>query len=178
MESGISPPMPSHGGNSGTPPGSSARSPRLPPSPIIVSRLPPASSLTRESLAQSELELDKQKKDLQRQKALDEALQDQEWEIQRLRAKEDIGDTPKRKAEKGKAREMGGGFKGFERPPQAWELYSAMDRHDIDFIMKVRDYAFVLLLQKNAGEFPIVYASRLGERHRDIVILIVGAMSR
>jgi hypothetical protein len=68
--------------------------------------------------------------------------------------------------------------KGFIRPPQAYELYQAIDKKDIEFIMRVRDHAFGLLLQKNAGEFPIVYASRIGERHRDVVILLIGAMSR
>lgn len=29
-----------------------------------------------------------------------------------------------------------------------------------------RDHAFPLLLQKNAGEFPIVYASRIGKSHQ------------
>jgi hypothetical protein len=32
--------------------------------------------------------------------------------------------------------------------------------------MRVRDHAFPLLLQKNAGEFPIVYASRIGKSHK------------
>lgn len=63
--------------------------------------------------------------------------------------------------------------------------------------MRVRDHAFPLLLQKNAGEFPIVYASRIGKTHQgtcssdliaalhradvqllDIAILICGALSR
>lgn len=68
--------------------------------------------------------------------------------------------------------------KGFAAPPQAYELYQAIDKHDIDFIMRVRDHAFGLLLQKNGGEFPIVYAARIGEGHRDIVILLIGAFSR
>lgn len=32
--------------------------------------------------------------------------------------------------------------------------------------MRVRDHAFPLLLQKNAGEFPIVYVARIGKSHR------------
>lgn len=86
--------------------------------------------------------------------------------------------TWSRKAEgKGKGKD-GDRTKGFERPPQAWELYKAIDGHDIDYIMRVRDHAFGLLLQKNGGEFPIVYAARQGEKHRDVVILLVGALSR
>lgn len=67
---------------------------------------------------------------------------------------------------------------GFAHPPQAYELYQAIDRKDIDFIMRVRDHAFNLLLQKNSGQFPILYAARIGPGHRDIVILLIGAMSR
>lgn len=75
---------------------------------------------------------------------------------------------------KGKEKET----RGFERPPQAWELYKAIDGHDIEYIMRIRDHAFGLLLQKNGGEFPVIYAARQGEKHRDVVILLVGAMSR
>ena len=170
-------PSPSLAGTSRSPGKEPARSPRIRSSPILLHPLPPSSNLDKIGRAQSELELDKQIRDHDRQKALEEALQDQEWEIQRLKAREEIGAVAQRKAEKGKAKDTIVS-RGFERPPQAYELYSAMDRHDIDFIMRVRDHAFGLLLAKNAGEFPIVYAARLGVKHRDIVILLVGAMSR
>lgn len=75
-------------------------------------------------------------------------------------------------------KDTGSGRAGFERPPQAWELYKAIDKHDIEYIMRVRDGAFGLLLQKHGGEFPIVYAARQGEKWRDVVILIIGALSR
>jgi hypothetical protein len=91
-----------------------------------------------------------------------------------------VGSSWGRKGVKGKEKDTMGkeSSKGFIRPPQAYELYQAIDRKDIDFIMRVRDHSFGLLLQKNAGEFPIVYASRIGEGHRDVVILLIGAMSR
>ncbi|KAK4688617.1 hypothetical protein P7C73_g1486, partial [Tremellales sp. Uapishka_1] len=144
-------------------------------SPVLLQPLPPSTSLTKESLAQSELELDRQTRQLQRERELKEALQEQEWEIQRETVRNDLG-TWTRKNEKEKQRDVVS--KGFVRPPQAYELYQAIDKHDIDFIMRVRDHSFGLLLQKNAGEFPIIYASRIGESHRDVVILLVGAMSR
>lgn len=165
--------------NSQAGPSTAALSPRLPSSPVLLLPLPPASSITSESLAQSELELDKQQRDVIREKALAEALQEQEWEIQRQQAKESIG-TIKSSSSKSDNKAKGGGTTSgaFTKPPQAYELYAAIDRHDIDFIMRVRDHAFNLLLQKNAGEFPIVYAARQGEKHRDVVILLIGAMSR
>lgn len=79
---------------------------------------------------------------------------------------------------KGISGESGPSTAGFQRPPQAYELYQAIDKKDIDFIMRVRDHAFHLLLQKNAGQFPILYAARIGPGHRDVVILLIGALSR
>jgi hypothetical protein len=97
-----------------------------------------------------------------------------------------VGTWPAAQAGKGKGKQKaqrqhggaGGGTRGFARPPQAYELYQAIDKKDIDFIMRVRDHAFYLLLQKNASEVPVVSAARCGESHRDVLILIVGAMSR
>ena len=104
-------------------------------------------------------------------------MQEQEWEVERLAATSEAG-TWKAGNIKGKRKEDNGPSKAFTRPPQAYELYQAIDKKDIDFIMRVRDHAFGLLLQKNAGEFPIVYAARIGESHRDILILLIGALSR
>jgi hypothetical protein len=164
-------PLPSQNAQAGP-----STSPRLPPSPVLLQPLPPASSLKREGLASSELELDRQQRQIERERQLAEALQEQEWEIQRAAVREDMG-TWRHGSDKGKTRESAP-TKGFDRPPQAWELYGAIDKHDIEFIMRVRDHAFGLLLQKNAGEFPIVYAARQGEKHRDVVILLIGALSR
>lgn len=163
-------------------------SPRLPPSPILVQTLPSTFALEQEGIAHSELELDRQIKQAAREKALAEALQEQQWGIERAQAKEDSGggglavlrnltSRSKAKANAG-AGGAGGPTAAFERPPQAYELYQAIDRKDVDFLMRVRDHAFGLLLQKNAGEFPILYAARIGQSHRDVVILLVGALSR
>ncbi len=154
-----------------------SRSPRLQSSPVLLSPLPPSLALQRESLAQSELELDRQYRQAQRERELAEALLEQEWEVQRAAAGAENGSWG-RMPEKGKAKAVNDPTKGFVRPPQAYELYQAIDKHDIDFIMRVRDHAFPLLLQKNAGEFPIVYAARIGDSHRDVVVLLVGALSR
>ena len=142
--------------------------------------LPPASSLDKESAASSELELDRQTRQLQRERELAEALQEQQFEVERQNAKNTSLWT--RATNGGRQRGTSSGSSGatqpFANPPQAYELYKAIDKHDIEFIMRVRDHAFPLLLQKNAGEFPIVYASRIGKTHRDIVVLLVGALSR
>lgn len=152
----------------------------LPPSPIPIMALPSSSSLDIESLASSELELDRQARQLVRERQLAEALQDQQFAVERHNARNTsfwtIGKGKQRAS--GTSSSTNGPTKGFTHPPQAYELYQAIDKHDIEFIMRVRDHAFHLLLQKNAGEFPIVYAGRIGAGHRDIVILLIGAFSR
>ena len=141
--------------------------------------LPSASSLEKESVASSELELDRQARQVARERELAEALQDQQFEIDRQNARNSSFWTiGKGKSKAGRSASTSGPTQGFTHPPQAYELYKAIDKHDIDFIMRVRDHAFHLLLQKNAGEFPIVYAGRIGKSHRDIVILLIGALSR
>jgi len=151
----------------------------LPPSPIPIMALPSASSLEKESVASSELELDRQARQVARERELAEALQDQQFEIYRQNARNSSFWTiGKGKSKAGRSASTSGPTQGFTHPPQAYELYKAIDKHDIDFIMRVRDHAFHLLLQKNAGEFPIVYAGRIGKSHRDIVILLIGALSR
>ena len=169
-------PLPSYDAASPSTQQQKVPSPRIPPCPILLHPLPSTLTLTRESLAQSELELDRQTRQRERERALAEALQEQQWEIQRETAREGMG-TWSRKGEKGKERAQAEN-KGFSTPPQAWELYKAIDKHDIEYIMRVRDHAFGLLLSKHGGEFPIVYAARQGDKWRDVVILIVGALSR
>ncbi|OXC68452.1 hypothetical protein AYX13_02903 [Cryptococcus neoformans] len=166
-----------------TSPAASAKSPRLHSSPVLLLPLPPASAMEEESVFHSELELNRQIKQIQRERELEEALQDQVWQLERAAAREEQGTWSQRQQENSKSKDRSkddkwGNTQGFIRPPQAYELYQAIDKHDIDFIMRVRDHAFKLLLQKNGSEFPIVYAARLGEGWRDIVILLVGTLSR
>jgi len=150
----------------------------LPPSPIPIMPLPTSSSLVKESIASSELELDRQTRQIKKERELAEALQDQQFEIERQNAKNSSFWTIGKGKGKERSTSTSGPTQGFTHPPQAYELYKAIDKHDIEFIMRVRDHAFHLLLQKNAGEFPIVYAGRIGKSHRDIVILLIGALSR
>lgn len=158
--------------------------PPLPPSPMAILPLPLTASLDLESLASSELELDRQTRQLQREKELAEALQDQQFAVERQDARNTslwtrtLGRSSKGASDPTDTGGDDGSTRPFARPPQAYELYQAIDKHDIEFIMRVRDHAFHLLLQKNAGELPIVYASRIGRTHRDVVVLLIGALSR
>lgn len=143
--------------------------------------LPLSASLDKESLASSELELDRQARQVQRERDLAEALQDQQFAVDRQAARNTSLWTRlhSRTRSSTSASTAGSGpTQPFASPPQAYQLYQAIDKHDIEFIMRVRDHAFGLLLAKNAGEFPIVYASRIGPTHKDIVVLLVGALSR
>lgn len=145
--------------------------------PVLLQPLPPATVFEKEGAAQSELELDRQASQRRRERALAEALQDAQFTIERIAARDEMG-TYAKKADTASAIEEGRRTAPFVRPPEAYELYQAIDKKDIDFIARVRDHAFTMLLQKNASEFPVVYAARIGPSHRDVLILIVGAFSR
>lgn len=150
-----------------------------PASPVLLHPLPPSIVLEKESKAQSELELDRQTAQRRRERELAEALKDAQFQVERIEARNEMGTRlgvkKKKEGEKGEeARKT----QPFVRPPEAYELYQAIDKKDLDFIARVRDHAFPMLLQKNASEFPVVYAARIGPSHRDVLILIVGAFSR
>ncbi|TXT06134.1 hypothetical protein VHUM_03607 [Vanrija humicola] len=149
-------------------------------SPVFIQPLPASLSIEAESRAESELELGRQRAQLARERALAEALQDERHRIERAPAKDEMGSWAAmlKKIEGAKGQPGAASTQGFARPPQAYELYQAIDKRNIDFIMRVRDHAFSLLLQKNATDFPIIYAARIGPSHRDIVVLLVGAFSR
>ncbi|BEJ11199.1 hypothetical protein CspHIS471_0106210 [Cutaneotrichosporon sp. HIS471] len=144
--------------------------------PVLLQPLPPSTVFEKEGAAQSELELDRQTTQRKRERELAEALQDAQFTIQRIAARQEMGTWAKKVDDVNV--EEGRQTAPFVRPPEAYELYKAIDNKDLDFIARVRDHAFPLLLQKNASEFPVVYAARIGPSHRDVLILIVGAFSR
>ncbi|CAK9786642.1 uncharacterized protein COLE_02484 [Cutaneotrichosporon oleaginosum] len=145
--------------------------------PVLLQPLPPSTVLKKEGAAQSELELDRQAAQRRRERELAEALQDAQYSVERIAAREEMGTWAKKAAAAADVQE-GRKTAPFVRPPEAYELYQAIDKKDLDFIARVRDHAFNMLLQKNASEFPVVYAARIGPSHRDVLILIVGAFSR
>ncbi|KAK9895650.1 hypothetical protein P389DRAFT_67222 [Cystobasidium minutum MCA 4210] len=65
-----------------------------------------------------------------------------------------------------------------KRPYEPHDVYRAIDRKDLATLFDIRDNAFHLLVQKLGEQTPLLYASRLGKNHRDIPILITGALSR
>ncbi|WWC65443.1 uncharacterized protein I303_108061 [Kwoniella dejecticola CBS 10117] len=160
------------------------RSPRLQSSPILLHPLPATASLNKESIYASELELDKQTRQVHRERQLAEALKDQLYSVERAKVREEQGTwsttlQTQPNGQDGRSRTGSWGkSKPFNHPPQAYELYKAIDEHNIDFIMRMRDHQFDTLLQKNGNEFPILYATRLGNQWGDVVILLVGALSR
>lgn len=156
-------------------------------SPVLLHPLPPSTALERESRAESALELQRQTEQARRERLLAEALQDQRHEVERIAARGENGlwaDEQRAKARRqdgaapAAAAAASAPTRAFTRPPQAYELYKAIDKRDIEFISRVRDHCFQMLLQKNAAEFPIIYAARIGPSHREIVIMLVGAFSR
>ncbi|KAF9518689.1 hypothetical protein BS47DRAFT_1370992 [Hydnum rufescens UP504] len=64
------------------------------------------------------------------------------------------------------------------KEPQPFEVFRAVERKDVMFLMQVRDHAFHLLLRKSGDATPLLHAMRIGESHREVAILLVGALSR
>ncbi|KAG6335325.1 hypothetical protein ID866_3757 [Astraeus odoratus] len=64
------------------------------------------------------------------------------------------------------------------KEPQPFEVFRAIERKDIMFLMEVRDRAFPLLLRKTGNATPLLHAMRIGQSHRDVAILLLGAFSR
>ncbi|KAF8529068.1 hypothetical protein BU17DRAFT_37260 [Hysterangium stoloniferum] len=64
------------------------------------------------------------------------------------------------------------------KEPQPFEVLRAVERKDIVFLMEVRDRAFHLLLRRTGDATPLLHAMRIGQSHRDVAILLVGALSR
>lgn len=67
---------------------------------------------------------------------------------------------------------------GSWKEPQPFEVFRAIERKDIMFLMEVRDRAFPLLLRKTGDATPLLHAMRIGQSHRDVAILLLGAFSR
>ena len=79
---------------------------------------------------------------------------------------------------------------------QPFEIFRAVEQKDIMFLMEVRDKAFhvctstfldsiqsatpvpQLLLRKSGDATPLLHAMRIGQTHRDVAIVLLGAFSR
>ncbi|KAF9075928.1 hypothetical protein BDP27DRAFT_1314741 [Rhodocollybia butyracea] len=64
------------------------------------------------------------------------------------------------------------------KEPQPFEVLRAVERKDIIYLMEVRDRAFHLLLRKWGDVTPLLHAMRIGQSHRDVAIILIGAFSR
>ncbi|KIK98762.1 hypothetical protein PAXRUDRAFT_823546 [Paxillus rubicundulus Ve08.2h10] len=69
-------------------------------------------------------------------------------------------------------------FSSTWKEPQPFEVFRAIERKDIMFLMEVRDRAFPLLLRKTGDATPLLHAMRIGQSHRDVAIILLGAFSR
>ncbi|TFK55752.1 hypothetical protein OE88DRAFT_1652206 [Heliocybe sulcata] len=69
-------------------------------------------------------------------------------------------------------------WKGPWKDPEPFEVYRAIEKKDIVFLMEVRDRAFHLLLRKHGNSTPLVHAMRIGRSHQDVQIILLGAFSR
>lgn len=109
---------------------------RSPTSPTLIKPLPGSKVIHAESVATSELELDKQQRQAERERQLAEALRDAQWEVERLRQREANGTwgRNKGKAKSNDTDRQDSERKGdpFVRPPQAYELYKFVRLRESD----------------------------------------------
>jgi len=64
------------------------------------------------------------------------------------------------------------------KEPQPYEVLRAVERKDIMYLMDIRDRAFHLLVRMSGGITPLLHAMRLGQSHRDVAVILLGAFSR
>lgn len=64
------------------------------------------------------------------------------------------------------------------KDPEGFEVLRAVEKKDIVFLMEIRDRAFQLLLRKTGDVTPLLHAMRIGQSHRDVAIVLLGAFSR
>lgn len=147
------------------------RKPRIPHAPCLPERLPNEAWLQREGELSGPRAVLAQLRRSPSPTELQEAL-----------------DTPlspnvDRRGLKGDAKGKGAKRKKPQKPagwkePQPFEIFRAVENKDVMFLMQVRDHAFHLLLKKTGDATPLVHAMRIGKSHRDVAIILLGAMSR
>jgi hypothetical protein len=100
--------------------------------------LPPTHVLEEEAVRSSSLELIRQSLEAQRERELAEALAEEERIESRRELKESQGTWTKLIVGRRKGKDKDGGSgsgdaksKPFDRPPQAYELYAAIDKKDL-----------------------------------------------
>lgn len=108
-----------------------------PSSLVLPSALPLTKELELEARSVSAAELKRQSEELERERQLAEALQEEHRQEERKQVVESQGSwvrliAGKRKGkQKAEEREEPAETKAFDRPPNAYELYAAIDRKDI-----------------------------------------------
>jgi len=64
------------------------------------------------------------------------------------------------------------------KDPQPYEVLRAIEHKDVMYLMEIRDRAFPLLLRKTGDVTPLLHAMRIGQSHRDVAVVLLGAFSR
>ncbi|KAJ9103942.1 hypothetical protein QFC21_002405 [Naganishia friedmannii] len=111
---------------------------------VLPTALPLTNELELEARAVSTAELERQSEELERKRQLAEALQEEHQQEERKQVVESQGSWVRLIAGNRKGKQKAEGrdehvqTKAFDRPPNAYELYAAIDRKDIMYIMRVR----------------------------------------
>ncbi|KAI0347066.1 hypothetical protein BDW22DRAFT_1351411 [Trametopsis cervina] len=59
---------------------------------------------------------------------------------------------------------------------EPYQIFGAVEKRDVMFLMEVRDRDFEMLLRKNGDVTPLLHAMRIG--HQDVAVTLLGAFSR
>ncbi|KAG6873343.1 hypothetical protein C0995_000203 [Termitomyces sp. Mi166 len=72
-----------------------------------------------------------------------------------------------------------GGARPLKVALEQYEVFSAIDKKDLDLLGEFRDRAFHLLLERQVGgHTPMVYAMQYGLPYQEVVLFLVGAVSQ
>ncbi|KAH7105712.1 hypothetical protein BKA62DRAFT_690643 [Auriculariales sp. MPI-PUGE-AT-0066] len=136
--------------------------------PCLPSRLPTSGFLSREASQYASTSCDTQKRrDEAEAAALSESLRSEAEQA-----------TLGRRATKPNRRMSTMTKSTPWRDPEPYEVYQAIEKKDLIYLMEVRDRSFRLLLRRTQGSTPLLHALRLGATHREVAIVLIGAFSR
>ncbi|KAK7696646.1 hypothetical protein QCA50_001304 [Cerrena zonata] len=166
---------------------------KLEPSPCLIERLPLTAFIQREArsllpkaeLEQIRRELTPPEDDFpdDEPETMDEAPPDDQStepqpELSRKRSVSSIFSTISARAKAAKAFASQNRASKPWRDPEPYEVFSAIERKDIMYLMEIRDRAFYLLVRKSGGATPLLHTMRIGKSHQDVAIILLGAFSR
>nr|GAT54022.1 predicted protein [Mycena chlorophos] len=147
--------------------------------PCLPERLPNASILQREAESSAPAAILRQLRRSPSPESPPPAAEEDEEDIVQHQRRPSITSNA---SSTGSVRSFGSIFKQPKsngwKEPQPFEILRAVERKDLVYLSEVRDRAFHLLVRMSGGITPLLHAMRLGQSHREVAIVLLGAFSR